>query len=248
MSSQLILFLDLETDGLLPKWYEPQRHIHIVQMSYQLVEFDGMEAIIVLNDFNAIVRVPDGVVIPEEAFNIHKISTQMSLEMGTQLEDTLPELFECIAQADLIVAHNANFDFKVLELEMDRLLRDVPSQRSEILEQLELLRRKCYSNFTGYCTMQASTNLCKLPFVTNGRKPPVKAVRNVYKYPKLIELCMFLFGFVPVESEMHNSSNDVLICILCFFKLKYGIDIRSSDAGFHEKLLHLIPSPPLIDA
>ena len=179
----------------------------------------------------------------------------MSLEMGTKFEDTLPELFECIAQADLIVAHNANFDFKVLELEMerllvlelemDRLLGDAPSQRSEILEQLELLRRKCYSHLTGYCTMQASTNLCKLPFVTTGRKPPVKAVRNVYKYPKLIELCMFLFGFVPVESEMHNSSNDVLICILCFFKLKYGIDIRSSDAGFNEKLLHLIPTSPI---
>jgi glycosyltransferase involved in cell wall biosynthesis len=43
------------------------------------------------------------------------------------------------------------------------------------------------------------------------------------KFPKLVELYQKIFGVTP--KNLHNSLNDVIVCLRCFIKLKYEIFI-----------------------
>jgi DNA polymerase III epsilon subunit-like protein len=47
--------------------------------------------------------------------------------------------------------------------------------------------------------------------------------REYLKYPKLAELHYELFNKTP--NHLHNAFNDVLICLKCFLKLRYDLDV-----------------------
>ena len=59
-----------------------------------------------------------------------------------------------------------------------------------------------------YCTMQASTDFCKIPS-HDGRG---------YKYPKLQELYKKLFG--EAFNDAHNAMSDIEATEKCFWVLK----------------------------
>jgi hypothetical protein len=67
-----------------------------------------------------------------------------------------------------------------------------------------------------YCTMQESVDLCAIEVLN-------KKGELYYKFPKLIELHEKLFQTQP--KNLHNSLNDVLVCLRCFYKLKFDADI-----------------------
>ena len=67
-----------------------------------------------------------------------------------------------------------------------------------------------------YCTMKESIALCAI-------ETKDKFGRNYNKFPKLIELYQKLFQISP--NNLHNSLNDVIVCLRCFMKLKYDKDI-----------------------
>ena len=47
--------------------------------------------------------------------------------------------------------------------------------------------------------------------------------RTIYKNPKQSELHQHLFGTTPVN--LHNSLNDVLVCLRCFIMLQFKRDV-----------------------
>ena len=64
--------------------------------------------------------------------------------------------------------------------------------------------------------MQESVELCNIKALT-------KTGKEYVKFPSLSELHKHLFNVVP--KKLHNSLNDVLICLRCFYKMHFDVDI-----------------------
>ena len=64
--------------------------------------------------------------------------------------------------------------------------------------------------------MQETIELCNIEIKD-------KFGRSYKKFPKLVELYQKMFGVTP--KNLHNSLNDVIVCLRCFIKFKYYIDI-----------------------
>ena len=211
-----IITFDTETTGLpkIKMITEKTLHLwpHIVQFSY--VIYDN-ETNTVLKTVDHIVKVPDSVVITEENSNIHGITDTMSKTSGVDIKDVLTEFMEDYNNADIIVAHNMEFDFNIIKVELMRQIYDdnqTTLQKEQVTQKLNTLKtskKLC-------CTMQESVELCNIKALTRDGKEYVK-------FPSLTELHKHLFNVVP--KKLHNSLNDVLICLRCFYKMHFDADI-----------------------
>jgi DNA polymerase III epsilon subunit-like protein len=191
----MILFFDTETTGL-PKDYkapasDSQSWPRLVQIAWILTDTTGGQ----VETFEAIVK-PSGFRIPEEATKLHGISTDQALQEGMELAKALLRFTQLLRQSDpkvkLVVGHNISFDKKILQAEFCRLgWPDFLADRDTV------------------CTMQKSTQHCKLP-KANGQ--------NGYKWPKLQELHKKLFD--SEFSEAHNAGSDIQATARCFFELR----------------------------
>lgn len=181
---------------------------HIVQFSYIIFDSET-NRIVKIKD--CIIRVPDSVTISEENSNIHGITNEISLTRGVSLQPVIEEFFEDINIVDHIVGHNVSFDINMVKVELNRLLLD----RDEVVKFHKYLTVLNESNNI-YCTMQESIELCAIEMKDKFGRP-------YKKFPKLIELYKKMFNVTP--NNLHNSLNDVIVCLRCFMKLKYNVDI-----------------------
>lgn len=156
------LFFDTETTGLPKSWKAPVTDLgnwpHIVQIAWAL--FDDAGTQLVFQDY---MIKPEGFVIPESATAIHGISTEKALKEGRPAVEVLREFSEAIKGAARLVAHNLDFDEKMVRVEL--LRQGMP-------DALEVPK---------ICTMKASTKYCKIPGPYGD------------KWPKLSELHIKLF-------------------------------------------------------
>jgi hypothetical protein len=98
----------------------------------------------------------------------------------------------------------------MIKIEIERLLiRE--KEKKEKIQYLERQIRYLERNETYYCTMKNSINLCNIPIRPNS---------SYLKFPKLIELYKKLFEREPTL-DLHNSLNDVYVCLECFYKLYF---------------------------
>jgi DNA polymerase III epsilon subunit-like protein len=211
-----ILILDTETTGL-PKAKmitEKTLHLwpHVVQFSYVIY---NNESNTLLKTVDHIIKVPDHVVISEENSNIHGITDTISKTSGRDIQYVLSEFMEDYNNADIVVAHNMEFDFNIIKVEFMRQIyndKQTVSEKEKLTQNLNSLKgskKLC-------CTMQESIELCNIKALSKDGKEYVK-------FPSLSELHKHLFSVVP--KKLHNSLNDVLICLRCFYKMQYDIDI-----------------------
>ena len=205
------LVFDSETTGLSKTQIISPSTIHlwphIVQFSY--IVFDAeLNKIVKIKD--SIIKVPDGFTITEENAKIHGITTEISLTKGTSLLPVLEEFFADFDSADHIVGHNVSFDINMIKAELQRLIMN--SSDKKLQDYLTTIN----TSTKFYCTMQETIELC-------GIEMKDKYGRPYKKFPKLVELYQKMFGVTP--KNLHNSLNDVIVCLRCFIKLKYEIDI-----------------------
>ena len=160
----MYLFFDTETTGLPKDWKAPITDSNawprLVQVAW-IVFNEKRERI---RKENYIIK-PENFLIPEEASKIHGISTEKAIMCGKDLLFVLNALNREIDNSDMLVAHNINFDSKIVGAEM--------------------IRRNLTTNLFAkrlVCTMESSTNFCQL----HGDYG--------YKWPKLSELYIKLFG------------------------------------------------------
>jgi DNA polymerase III subunit epsilon len=184
----MFLFFDTETTGLPKNWKAPVTDLNnwprMVQIAWILCDKNGNR--IKTNDH--IIK-PEGFDIPKDASKIHKISTERAIEEGIELEEVLNEFNSLVNQTDYIVAHNLSFDEKIIGA--------------------EFIRKKIKTSFSDrkkLCTMQASTNFCKIPGPYG------------FKWPKLSELHLNLFG--DYFEEAHDASADINATEKCFWEMK----------------------------
>ena len=158
----MYLFFDTETAGLPKVWNAPLTELNnwprMVQLAWLL--YDENQNLI--SEANYIIK-PEGFTISADAFNVHGISTEKALESGVHLEAVLHEFSELIHKSQIIIAHNVDFDSKIVGAEF---------LRSEIESALLDKPR--------FCTMKTTKKLCQIPGPYG------------YKWPKLSELHYYL--------------------------------------------------------
>lgn len=184
----MYLFFDTETTGLPRNWKAPMSDLanwpRMVQIAWLL--YDGMGER--LEGRGCIIK-PAGYSIPAEATAVHGISTERANKEGEPLGKVLEEFEEALRRSDYLVAHNVKFDEKIVGAEF---------LRENISHSLH--------KSTTICTMEKSTNYCRIPGPYG------------YKWPKLSELHFALFN--SAVEETHDANDDVDTCARCFFEMK----------------------------
>lgn len=207
-----ILCFDTETTGIAPRCQPNFSNIddwpYIVQIGFILYDIET-KRILIKHDF--IVDVNHyNIQIPESATKVHGITNNQCKEHGLPIHNVLNCFLYCLHKCDMLVAHNLEFDWNMINAEILRqLLQDNTKLEKSLIKKTP--------NVIKYCTMKNTIDLCKIESINKSTG------EKYFKYPKQDELHQFLFGEVP--TNLHNAFNDVLVCIRCFYKLWYDEDI-----------------------
>ncbi len=159
----MYLFFDAETTGVPKNYKAPVSDLNnwprLVQIAWLITDAKGQE----LTSSEYVIK-PHGFTIPPPATKIHGITTEQALREGTDLSPVLDLIAQDIDNASTLVAHNIQFDEKILGAEFIRAGHP---------NYMEKKRRKC--------TMKSATNYCRIPG------------QYGYKWPTLQELHRKLF-------------------------------------------------------
>jgi len=184
----MYLFFDTETTGLPRNWRAPVTDLNNWPRMVQIAWILSDNKGNRIEVDDFIIK-PENFKIPKDTSRVHGITTERAIDEGTDLEMVLSKFNELIAQTDFIVAHNISFDEKILGA--------------------EFIRKRIQSDFNKkrkLCTMESSTNYCRIPGPYG------------YKWPKLSELYMKLFG--EDFEEAHNASVDINATEKCFWEMR----------------------------
>ena len=199
-----ILFFDTETTGLPVNFYEPYTNTEnwprLVQLAWITEDTDTKEK----KENDLIIR-PEGFTIPEEAAKIHNITTEFAERDGVELRAALGEFVQDMLAADLLVAHNIEFDKNVICSEIYRTALKLMSE-DKILLEVGFCIPERFINKRSICTMKLGTNYTK-----------IKTAGGDYKWPKLIELYRHFFG-KDFEGQ-HDSLDDIRATRECFWEI-----------------------------
>lgn len=172
---------------------------HIVQLGAIL--FDEEKHVVA--EMNLLIK-PDGWTVPAEAAAIHGISTERAERYGVPLKTAILLFMDLCRLAKVNVAHNRPFDLLMVETALIRL-----GMTAELAE---------FRALPGYCTMAATTPICKLP----GRY-------GQPKWPTLQEAYSHFFG---EEFEgSHDAMSDVRACASVYFAVA---DLKAAVASKQE--------------
>lgn len=213
-----ILIFDVETTGLLPKT-SADPPVYITQLSFAL--YDAMSRRL-LKTYNAYINIPEHVEISEKITQLTGINREKLLSEGIDIIDVLERFYDAYCRADIVVAHNLDFDSKVMEIEANRNYERLKNKNEEMAPHIVWMFDSIYIKLTNIemkCTMKMSKELCNIERVNS---------RGTYiKFPTLCELYEKLFHTKP--ENLHNSMIDVLVCLRCYVKLAHNIDISDGD-------------------
>lgn len=185
------LFFDTETTGKanfkLPPLHPTQPRI--VQLGALLTDDTGKE----LCSLDVIIK-PDNWVIPSEASAIHGINNELAMSVGVPILGVLRVFSGLLIQSDTLIAHNIDFDSLLVQGE---LLRQ-GDRTIQATNNLLAIKK--------FCTMHATTDICKLP-----------GNYGNFKWPKLSEAYKHILGKDLVGA--HDAMTDVRACKEIFFTL-----------------------------
>ncbi len=186
-----ILFIDTETNSLPINRTLSFEHLdnwpRIVQISWALFSDLGIP----ISEKNYIIK-PNGFKIDNNgrACQTNGITQEIADLNGISIHDALIKFNDAVDSADLLVAHNMNFDRNVTFAEY---LRDGQEERTKVKKK-------------SMCTQKVGTDFCKIP-----------GYYGDYKWASLSELYFKLFN---ERFEAHNAKNDVEALAKCYFELK----------------------------
>ena len=197
----------LKKECVLMPASDPADWPYAVQLSYILYDLQTHKKKVV----NQKIRLPFGVIMSEGSQQIHKMSLQENQSSHyPYMEDVLLAAKPDFDKADMYVAHNSNFDRNVLLAELTRHAGHNPT--------LAGFLNTFYHNKKEYCTMRNGVGICKIEAINcNGVK--------YLKMPKLSNLYTHLFGTAPDPDKLHDALYDVLICLRCFYKMVFDMDL-----------------------
>ncbi len=196
----MILYFDTETSGLYPG--------QICQLSYVMQNGESAKA----KNFFFTVDMVEYSAFMVHGFSIDKL---FRLSGGKRFSCFFNEIKSDFENADLVVAHNTQFDFMFMRAEFERL-------------------GELFAVKNEFCSMKKMTAVCKLP----------RSKGIGYKYPKLSELCTY-FGIsdreIAITSEklfgksanFHDARFDTTALYLA---VNYGMESEPIMASVKEYL------------
>lgn len=171
----MYLFLDTETTGLPLDWKAPVGQLdnwpRIVEIGWILSDKDGQEI-----ESQTLILKPDGFLIPKESSDIHGITNEQANSQGADRIAVLKQFATLLDKAQVLVAHNIEFDKKVLHAELIRY--NIKSN----IHKIDKL-----------CTKELTTDYCKIPG------------NYGYKWPTLSELYEKVFSIELSSSHSASS-------------------------------------------
>jgi hypothetical protein len=193
--------IDTETNGLmdykLPA--EDPAQPRLAEFGMTLVN----AALEIEEEFHAYIK-RDGWEMTPETTKINGITDAMLDAEGVPVAEVLARYDAAIRGGRVIVAHNAQFDCKVMRSELHRAGMD-----------------KLFEMTPNICTMRSLTNVCKIP--PNGG-------RGGYKWPKLSEAVVF-FGGMPKGD--HTVMTDIADTVWILQQMrKRGIEFPEAKVHF----------------
>ena len=181
-----ILVFDTETSGLPFGNYAATHPKFARVMSLAAILYD--EELNAVNVMHTLISIPEHTHIEEAAFKAHGIKMDDCKNFGVPFEIAIMMFDQMLKQSTIQVAHNIAFDTKML----------ISNANAYFNESV-----LAFPNT--FCTMQNTTELCKIP------------KDNGYKWPKLEEAYNHFF---PGETfEAHDAFNDVMACARIFKEL-----------------------------
>lgn len=190
MKTKKYLFFDTETTGLPKNYKAPASDLEnwprIIQIAWAYFEDENL-----ISSEKHLIK-PDGWEIPKEKFWFENgFSQETSMKEGVELAEVVNKFMNLYNESDYIIAHNYDFDEKILDAELIRLSIEKQNNPDPI------------------CTMKSSTDFCEIPNQYG---------YNSFKWPKLQELHEKLFN--SRFDSAHDALADVKACARCFFELK----------------------------
>lgn len=176
------LIFDTETTGFYDKHADltaPQQP-HMLQLAALLCEGDT-----VLSRFVTYTKPIGEYRIPLEAARIHGITHELIDKAGIDTILALTVLKQMLWRAERVVCHNLDFDMMIVKI--------ATARSAKTWSMPEWVKT--------YCTMEATTPICKLPGKVAGK----------YKWPKLIEAYKMFIDPNGFEGE-HDALADVTAC------------------------------------
>lgn len=154
----------------------------------------------IVASINSMVQ-PDGWTMPEEAGKVNGLTNEVLQQLGVPAPALLPTCVALLFKADLRVAHNVDFDSKVIAA---ALWRHIIREDSE--ETAHKTIEKWFA-LPSYCTMRESESI-------------VKALnkRGQLKYPKLTEAYKFFFD--RELDRAHSANADTVAALEIYLALK----------------------------
>jgi DNA polymerase III epsilon subunit-like protein len=187
-----VIVIDCETNGFADDYdsdiTESENWPRIVSIAWIVMDDEGRK----ITEHYRVIKQEQP--IWPAATRVHGITDEIAEKEGEPLNEVLELLMEEAKNVKVMVAHNIDFDIKVLQAEYHRLGMKVPFKR---------IRKRC--------TMKLGAKYCEIP----------KPYGNGYKWPKLEELADHIYNYGRGEklAGMHNARTDMLVTAKCFWWL-----------------------------
>lgn len=193
----LILVYDCETTGLVRGTdYTSPNMPFLAAITAILYDTDAYR---IVASINSMVQ-PDGWTMPEEAGQVNGLTNETLQQLGIPAPVLLPACIALMFKANLRVAHNVDFDSKVIAA---ALWRHIVKESSEETAHETV---KAWLALPSYCTMQESKSI-------------VNALdkRGKVKYPKLTEAYKFFFD--KELDRAHSANADAVATLEIYLAL-----------------------------
>lgn len=199
----MILFFDTETTGIRKGGFVPR----VVQIGALLTDNEGKT----MGELNVLL-LPEGFEnIPVEASNVHGFTSELIKQCGIDRVAGLAAFFSMAERADVLVAHNAEYDMDLMQIEIDyyKNIHNLPEAT---------MWQEVLSDSKVFCTMLNSRDLMKLPLSeAQASFFKDKGIDQQYKNPRLQEAHIHYMGY-DFEGA-HDAMADVRACKDVYFKL-----------------------------
>ena len=210
------LVLDTETCGLLPKESledaDPETYPRVIQVAWLLFDEEGK----VIDSHNRYIMQDQP--IPFHSTQIHGIDDSLIIQKGEKPSAVWNDFIKSLENCDYVIAHNIDFDFPVIESELNRLHIHNP-----------------FAGKRKFCTMKLGKELCKIPSEDG----------NSYRYPSLDELYKICFWGRLTDlkiSGLHDAYVDASLAAKIFFQLLSSKLINPEDTVEEPFKLHFAPN------
>lgn len=203
----MILFFDTETTGVRRGGFVPR----IVQIGALLTDKDGNT----ISELNILLQ-PEGFEhVPIEAANVHGFTTEKLKDAGVDRLYGLSVFFDLAKNAEILVAHNSEYDMDLLQIETDYYKdRALDHEKPRVEEWQQVL-----NNAKVVCTMLKSRDTLMLP-LSDAQARFFRDTGNDQKYknPRLSEAYQHFFN--KDFEGAHDAMADVRACRDVYFELR----------------------------